>query len=479
MTRRRDGRTARLALIGVVSAIAAGSLGACAQPGMPPGGPPDDAAPALIAVSPESGAVNVREKLVLLRFDEVVNERSTATAVAPGAGAGGAQGSGFGGASSGAPGLHTVVILSPSDGRERVNWRRTAIEVEPRGGFRPNTAYRVTVMPGLADLRGNRLTERREIVFSTGGSIPTGEIRGVFFDWVAGRATPGARIEVWQAADSTFRWSSRSDAEGRFRIRDLDPGRYVVRGWIDGDNDRQVGIREIHEMAEVDLADSATTDLYAFEHDTIGPRIETIEFIDSTAIRIRFDRAVALGFAPDSNSITLFGSDSARIPLGVAIPAARFDSIAGASTPRDTAGGAPPAAARPAAAPPSAAPPGAAARPPGQAPPQDPRRPQSAVDTAAQVTLPAPDRPIPVRTWVARLGAPLPPGAYLIKAAGLPGLTGAVRPSAREVTLRPPAAPRDSTAPAAPPVRPPVRPPPPSFDGAAAIPLSTQADPPR
>ena len=445
MRRRRDGRTARLALIGVVSAIAAGSFGACAQPGMPPGGPPDDAAPALIAVSPESGAVNVRDKSVLLRFDEVVNERSTATAGAPGAGAGGAQGSGFGGASSGAPGLHTVVILSPSDGRERVNWRRTAIEVEPRGGFRPNTAYRVTVMPGLADLRGNRLTERREIVFSTGGSIPTGEIRGVFFDWVAGRATSGARIEVWQAADSTFRWSSRSDAEGRFRIRDLDPGRYVVRGWIDGDNDRQLGTREIHEMAEVDLADSATTDLYAFEHDTIGPRIETIEFVDSTAIRIRFDRAVALGFTPDSNTITLFGSDSAQIPLGVAIPAARFDSIAGASTPRDTAAGATPPAAAPA----------AAARPPGQAPPQDPQRPRAAADTAAPVTLPVPGRPIPVRTWVARLGAPLPPGAYLVKAAGLPGLTGAVRPSAREVTLRPPAPPRDSTAPAAPPVRPP------------------------
>jgi hypothetical protein len=452
MMRRFDGPLARRVAVGMIHALAAGAIAACAQPGMPPGGPPDDAAPALIAVSPESGAVNVRDKVVLLRFDEVLNERSSATAGAPATGVAGGAGSGFGGAGSGPSGLQSIVILSPSDGRERVNWRRTAIEVEPRDGFRANTAYRVTVLAGLSDLRGNRLTESREIVFSTGASIPTGEIRGVFFDWVAGRASPGARVEVWRDSDSTFRWSSRTDAEGRFRIRDLEPGRYVVRGWMDADHDKRIGVREIHEHATLDLADSASADLYAFEHDTIGPRIETIELVDSTAIRIKFDRAVALGFVPDSNSITLHGSDSARIPLGVAIPAARFDSIAGASGARDSAGAAaplvtPPAVARPAGQTPPPSPPS----PQNPQNPQNPRNPQAAAP--GPVTLPKPDRPSPVTTWVARLGAPLAPGEYRVKATGLPGLTGAVRPSERVVTKRPPPPPKDSTA--APATRPP------------------------
>jgi hypothetical protein len=443
MTRRGDGLSSWSVRFGVTGAVLAAALGACAQPGMPPGGPPDDAAPALIAASPESGAVNVRDRVVLLRFDEVINERPSAAAPAPGAG--GAPGSGFGGGGGGS-GLASVVLLSPSDGRERINWRRSAIEIEPRSGFRPNTAYRVTILPGLSDLRGNRLTEGREIVFSTGTNIPTGEVRGVFFDWVAGRAMPGARIEVWRGADSTFRWSTRADAEGRFRIRDLEPGRYFLHGWIDTDNDRRIGANEIHERGELELADTVTADLYAFVHDTIGPRIEAVELVDSTAIRIRFDRAVALGFLPDSNSMMLFGRDSARIPLGVAIPAARFDSIAGITAPRDTgAVAAPPAAAPPAAAPPAAVPPAAA--PPAAAPP-------GAVTPTG--TLPKPSRPIPVTTWVARLGSPLAPGEYRVKAAGLPGLTSAVRPSERVFTKRPPAPPSDTTA--APPTRPPGRP---------------------
>jgi hypothetical protein len=444
MTHRRDRRFTRLVAIGVISAGAAGSFSACAQPGMPPGGPPDEAAPVLISVSPESGAVNVRERMVLLRFDEVLNQRPSAGV--PAGGAAGPSGSGFAVASSGPSELNAVVILSPSDGRERVNWRRTAIEVEPRDGFRPNTAYRVTVLPGLSDLRDNRLTEGREIVFSTGGSIPTGVIRGVFFDWVAGRATPGARIEAWRGADSTFRWRSRTDAEGRFRLRDLEPGRYLLRGWMDADNDRRIGAREIFEETTLALTDSASADLYAFDHDTIGPRSETVELVDSTTIRIRFDRAVAISYVPDSSSIILLGSDSVRIPLGVAIPAARFDSIAGGSAPRDTT----------AAAPPPAVPPAVEARPPAQVPPRDPQQPQAAAAALPPVVLPTPARPSPVTTWVARLGAPLAPGEYRVKAAGLPGLTGAVLPSERVFTKRPPAPPRDSTTTtAAPPVRPP------------------------
>src|SRR5690606_6394599 len=137
-------------------AVATGFVVACASPGLPPGGPPDSAVPVITRIAPESGAVNVDARAVLVHFDEVIAERPT-----------GASGAGAAG-----DGLRSVVLLSPSDGREEVNWRRTAIEIRPRRGFRANTAYRVTLLPGIVDLRGNVLNARREIVFSTGAAIP-------------------------------------------------------------------------------------------------------------------------------------------------------------------------------------------------------------------------------------------------------------------------------------------------------------------
>jgi hypothetical protein len=42
---------------------------------MPPGGPPDIAAPQLIAIVPDSGTLGASPKEMIFRFDEVVAER--------------------------------------------------------------------------------------------------------------------------------------------------------------------------------------------------------------------------------------------------------------------------------------------------------------------------------------------------------------------------------------------------------------------
>ena len=36
---------------------------ACAQPGMPPGGPPDVAAPQIVRITPDSGATSVNNRI--------------------------------------------------------------------------------------------------------------------------------------------------------------------------------------------------------------------------------------------------------------------------------------------------------------------------------------------------------------------------------------------------------------------------------
>jgi hypothetical protein len=447
----------------VLAIASAVTVAACAQPGIPPGGPVDKDAPVLMAVSPDTGSLNVRTRSVVLRFDEVVNERSTPVVASAGSGRTALGGSsGFGGGQSGST-LGSLVLVSPGDGRERVTWRRTAIEIEPRGGFRPNTTYRVTLLPGLADLRGNVLSEAVDVVFSTGATRTTGEVSGVIFDWVAGKHIPSARVEVFAPADSTLRWSARADSLGGFAVRDLAPGTYRLRGWIDTDNDRTLDAREVFDSLTVQVETTVRAELYAFVHDTIGPRIETLEAIDSTGLRIKFDRGVAVDWMPDSTTIRLLRADSSAVPVARMLPAAIFDSLRTAAAARedsakaaadsvtaarDTLAARDTAAAAPA--------PGAPARRAPVITREGGARPRVGADTN---TIPPPklNRPVPVLSWIVEFAAPLTPGEYRAVITGVRGLGGDVRASERTFRIRPPAAPKDSTA-GAPTVRPPGSP---------------------
>jgi hypothetical protein len=396
------------------AAFACAAAWACASPSMPPGGPPDKAEPVVVRVTPESGAVNVRASSVLFRFDEVVSEGTSRTGQAT-------------------SGLQGLVVVSPGDGRERVHWRRSAIEVEPRGGFRANTAYRVTLLPGLADLRGNVLSQPSEIVFSTGPTIPEGRIGGAIFDWGAGRVAPLAWVQAFRRPDSTLRWSARADSSGRYALRDLAPGAYTVRAFIDQNQNRRLDERESFDSLTVTIAaaaDTATTDFYAFAHDTIGPRIEVVEPVDSVALRIRFDRPAAVDWVPDStSSFVLQRADSSVVPLGEILPAARLDSILGVERARaDSIARAADTTARADTVP----------------RPATPVRPVIG-DTAA-ARGPRMARPVPVQTWAVRLPAVLLPGTYKLRAVSIPGLGGTRRSSDREFTIRAPA-PRDTVTP--------------------------------
>ena len=404
----------------VVIGLASGS--ACASPGMPPGGPPDRDPPAIVAVTPETLAVGVRATSVVFRFDEVVNERSTpgmSGSGASGGTGGGFGGGGFGGASmSGEASLAAMFAISPSDGRERVRWRREAIEIEPRGGFRPNTTYRIALLPGLSDLRGNARKDGMALVFSTGPALATGAIDGVVFDWVGGKPAGGARLEAFVPGDTAFRWRARTDSSGRFVLPTLAPGRYHLRGWIDQNQNGTIDGREAFDTATVTVGDTATRALYAFEHDTIGPRLESVELVDSTGLRLKFDRAPAPDWSPVGTTVTLQRADSSRVPIGLAIPGARFDSLR---------------AARAAEADTSVV---------------DSVAPAPAAVAASSVNArPAPtlERPVPILGWVVPLEQPLPPGTYRLKVQQVRGLTGRVRDSEREIRVRPPA-PKDSTA---------------------------------
>jgi hypothetical protein len=418
--------------------VVAAAIASCAQPGAPPGGPPDAELPVLLKVLPDSNAVNVRTPAIVLQFDEVVSERSNA-AGAP--------------ASPGGNTLGNVLLISPSDGRDEVIWRRTALELRPRRGLRPNTTYRVTLTPGLTDLRNNRTTEGFSYVFSTGATMATGTLRGVLFDWTTGRAAANARVEIFREADTTFRWIARSDSSGRFALENLEAGSYEVRGWVDTNNDRRISFREISDIARVALRDTASLELYAFLRDTMPPRIENVELVDSTGIRVRFDRGIVSDW--DGVGATLFGTDSSVIVLGGPfVPSARFDSLARArraasdTSKADTAGAAADTtkARRDTieAAPSRPNVPAPGAEPPGRAVPDT-----GAAADRSDTVLPPPvfGRKVPETTWTAPLTSPLTPGTYKILLQRARGLNGRAVDMERELRVRPPAVPADTTKP--------------------------------
>jgi hypothetical protein len=263
-------------------------VAACASAGPPPGGPEDHAPPQLLRVTPDTNAVNVAAKNVTFTFDETINDRG-------------------GGSSQ----LGDLFLISPRDGAPRVSWHRSRIDVRPRHGFRPNTAYTVTMLPGLADLRSNAMKSGATVTFSTGPSIPPLRLRGIVFDWVAEKPAANALVEATTPDSVTY--VAQADTGGRFIVGPLGPGTYVVRATIDQNRNRARDRGESWDSLVVTAPQTDSLELLAAPRDTLPPRIESVAFVDSVTLRLTFDRLLdpAQRFVPDSFSVV--GADSTAI----------------------------------------------------------------------------------------------------------------------------------------------------------------------
>ncbi|HXY20262.1 MAG TPA: Ig-like domain-containing protein [Gemmatimonadales bacterium] len=407
----------------------------CAFAGDPPGGPPDVTPPKVVRVVPESGAVLTEmPHQAEIDFDKVIAEQIA-----------GQQRD-----------ISGAVILSPVTGKVSVGWHRTRITVEPKGGFRAGRIYRLELLPGVTDLRQNRMKRGRLVVFSTGPPIPDATLKGTIVDWPGNKAATGGLVEAVLLPDS-LPYRALTDSAGDFAMRAMPAGEYLVYGVIDQNGNRRREPREAYDTARVTLQDSASLELYAFTHDTVGPRLRTVEAADSLTLKLSFDRPLDPSVAPDTSQVHLAPADdsTAFVPLAAVMTSAGFDSLVKAAaaaaaaadsakraaadtTHRQPAGAAPaaPAPAAPAAAPSGAAPGrlrGAAAAPMTS-------RPTRADTTRAMRMLIR--RPSPTDTRIVRLTAALTPGArYVVFTAGLKGLTG-IEGHGRGALLVPKPAPR-------------------------------------
>ena len=363
--------------------------------------------PILLSFTPETNSVNVPDKAAVFQFDEVVSERPRGFAT-----------------------LNLLFLVSPRSGEPYVTWHRSHISIRPRGGFRPNTVYTITMLPGLMDLHGNARKTGAVLTFSTGPSIPPTIIRGRVFDWVAGTPAPRAFVQGISRTDTNVVYVTVSDSNGAFALRHIPAGSYIVRGFIDANNNRALDRLELWDTVSVNLVDTARVELLAFLHDTIGPGITEVTISDSVTLRVTFDRGIdsTQQFIPAA--FTLKGKDSVAVPVAAVQSSAAFDSEANAaarahgdsiirsdSLRRADSGL------------------GGAARDTAAAR-QARLRVITRRDSIVQARVLRPSRRPPVRAVVVQLGAPLQPGVYYrVRAIDIHGLLGRARTTERVILM--------------------------------------------
>ena len=209
----------RAVVAGAALAVAALLAGGCARKLAPSGGPPDVAAPTLLAAEPDSGAVGVDTTAAIrLSFSEPMDRLSVQTNLLV------------------APGVRGGVF--DWDGSRTVTYR-------PERPLAPGRAYVVLLGPLARDARGNALDRPVVSHFATAPAFPPGRVEGR----VDGRGVSPDGVFVWAYRDDRGRSpdSTALDMDalaqarggGLFRLVGLEvPGRYRLWAFVDRNRNR-------------------------------------------------------------------------------------------------------------------------------------------------------------------------------------------------------------------------------------------------
>jgi hypothetical protein len=360
-----------------------------------------------VSVRPESGAVvpGLKDHAVI-QFDEVIEEM-------PGGG------------------LDALVLLSPVAGRVQVEWRRTSIAVRPREHWKSDRVYRLELLPGVSDLRRNRLTSGRTVVFTTGGPVPDAAISGTAIQWVERRPLQQGLIQAARRPDTTP-YLVLADSAGNFQLRGIPSGEYVVYAVQDQNTNRRRESNEAYDSAVVRVDTAAAVVLWTFVHDTVGPRLRQAEAADSLTVRLQLTQPLEPAQTIDTARIRLVAlPDSTPVPIDTVLTAAAYDSLrAREQAAADSARRAAVDTARPPGAPPPGPPDRRRAVPAPAGLPGDSARAAARAADSTRLQALLSSRPIPTDRLVIRTARPLKPDSrYLIRAGPLRGLAGAVASS--------------------------------------------------
>jgi len=300
----RRGASRALAALCLLGAIA------CAKIEPPPGGPPDSKPPILVSITPESLSVHPGfDGSVDFIFSEVVSE-------------GGSPSQGYGTGD-----LEKLVLLSPTNKIPVVQWHRSRITVRPREGWRPNTVYRVQLLPGISDIRNNKGVKGGLVTFTTGAPVPDYTLSGMAYDWTASQPMRGGLIEAVLEPDSLV-YKGITDSSGAYAFGPLPRGTYLVYVGLDQNRNGKIDPREAYDSVRVAPDSGKVPEIFAFIHDTTPPRLTPPAVQDSVTINLTFTQKLDPYMTYDSTAVqVLLLPDSTPLPVLRVMTAAEFDSL--------------------------------------------------------------------------------------------------------------------------------------------------------
>jgi hypothetical protein len=299
-----------LGALRALGALCALSAVACARIEPPPGGPPDQKPPVLVSITPESLSVHPGfDGNVNFVFSEVVSE-------------GGSPSQGFGTGD-----LEKLVLLSPTNKIPVVQWHRSRISVRPREGWRPNTVYRVQLLPGISDIRNNKGVAGGIVTFTTGAPVPDYTLRGIAYDWTASQPIRGGLIEAVLEPDSLV-YKGITDSAGMYVFGPLPRGVYLVYVGLDQNRNGRIDPREAYDSVRVAPDSGKVPEIFAFIHDTTPPRLTPPTVQDSVTLNLTFTQKLDPYTTYDSTAVrVLLLPDSTLLAVLRVMTAAEFDSI--------------------------------------------------------------------------------------------------------------------------------------------------------
>ncbi|HYE95676.1 MAG TPA: Ig-like domain-containing protein [Rubricoccaceae bacterium] len=257
-------------------------LSACATPVAPTGGLEDTTPPALVASTPEAGAVHVTTDRLVLTFSERIDGTTVARAL-------------------------TVTPEPTTRPDTRVSGRTLEIVFEE--ALRPDVTYVVTLGTELRDLHGVQLRQPIAVAFATGATLDRGLLAGRVLDPATGRGVAGLDVFAYRLADGLPPDSARPDYRtqtgpgGAFQFAYLREGPFFVAAVEDRNRNRRADAAErfaappdtsvLAVSDSLARADTAFT-LYVTRHDAMPPQVRRTRGLSSRRFTVRFDEAVRL-----------------------------------------------------------------------------------------------------------------------------------------------------------------------------------------
>lgn len=259
------------AIIAIISVIFSTALiVSCASIGTPTGGPRDYTPPVYKSSNPKMNQTEFNNKKIMLEFDEVIQLDNPS---------------------------ENVIISPPQREMPKIKANLKKIDIELIDSLLPNTSYTIDFGDAIKDNNEGNVLRGFSIAFSTGKSIDSLQISGTVLNAEDLEPVTGMTIGLHPADNDTafksipFIRVTRTDAYGRFSIKNLKKQEYKLYGVIDADRN---------------YIFNAPTEDIAFYNETITPWAEVTSHNDT----IFTDTTRTVIDTIETHSVTRFFPDS-------------------------------------------------------------------------------------------------------------------------------------------------------------------------